>query len=48
MTKVIAPGVLLHKKVIERNVNKDIEVYIYRVELIKLDTIDFISDFNGL
>ncbi len=48
MTKVIAPGVLLHKKVIEKNANKDIEVYVYRVELVKLDTIDFISDFNGL
>jgi hypothetical protein len=48
LTKVIAPGILLHKKILEKNANKDIEVYSYRVELIKLDTIDFIADFTGL
>ena len=48
-SKEIAPGIFLHKQQITTNVGKtdsDI-IYIFKVELQKLNSLEFVADFSG-
>ena len=47
-TKEISPGILLHKQQItsQLKVNNEL-IYIFKVELQKLNTLEFTSDFRG-
>ena len=47
-TKEISPGILLHKQQItsQLKINNEL-IYIFKVELQKLNTLEFTSDFRG-
>lgn len=48
-SKEIAPGIFLHKQQIKSAANRndaDI-IYIFKIELQKLNTLEFVADFSG-
>lgn len=48
-SKEIAPGIFLHKQQITNSPNRfDAEtIYIFKIELQKLNTLEFVADFSG-
>ena len=46
-SKEISPGILLHKQQIISNKVDNEMIYIFKVELLKLQTLEFTADFSG-
>jgi len=45
-TKEISPGIFLHKKQVQNLDDPDI-IYIFEVEVVRLNILDFTADFSG-
>lgn len=45
-TKEISPGILLHKQQIQNPGDPDM-IYIFKVEVLKLNVLEFTADFSG-